>query len=85
MAGGHVWWGACMAGGMHARGCVWQGGVCGGEVQHGRGHAWQGCVHGREGGMHAGEMATAASGMHPTGIHSCLAAKFSLVGSPTGN
>ena len=31
----------------------------------GRGDAWQGaCV--------AGETATAADGMHPTGMHSCL-------------
>ena len=32
----------------------------------GGGHAWQGraCV--------AGEMATAADGTHPTGMHSCL-------------
>ena len=32
---GHVWQGACMAGGMHGRGHVWQG------------HAWQGvCIAG---------------------------------------
>ena len=43
VAGGHVWWGACMAegacvaGGMHGR-----GGVC--MV---RGCAWQGGMHGR--------------------------------------
>ena len=57
--------GACMVGGMHGRGCVWQGGM------YGRGgrHAWRGgggaCV--------AGEMATAADGMHPTGMFSCFA------------
>ena len=45
---------------MHGRGvCVQQGGMCGG------GHAWQGeCM--------ALETATAASGTHPTGMHSCL-------------
>ena len=82
VAGGHAWWGACMA----VRACM-AGGM------HGGGHAWQGaCVpvgvcmvggmHGREGmctrGWHvcqvacvAGEMATAVDGMHPTGMHSC--------------
>ena len=67
---GHAWWGeacmsgACMAGDMHGWGV------------HGRG------VHGREicmagwtcmtrGACMAGEMATAAGGMHPTGMHSC--------------
>ena len=72
--------GACMAGGVHGRGCAWQG-VCGG------GHAWQGgmcgwgacmvggcmagvCVVGG-GACMAGEMATAAESMHPTGMHSC--------------
>ena len=42
VAVGHAWQGVCMAGGMHGRGCVWQG------VMHGkgecitRGYAWQG-------------------------------------------
>ena len=41
-------------------------------------------VHGR-GGMHgwgtyvAEEMATAADGMHPTGMHSCLAFLFAML------
>ena len=40
--GGHVWWG-----GMHDRGCAWQGvcmarGVCMAGGMCGRGHAWQG-------------------------------------------
>ena len=39
---------------------------------HGRGHAWQGaCMAGREVYM-AGETATAADSMHPTGMHSCF-------------
>ena len=38
---GHVWWGACMARGMHGRGHAWQGGMCVGR------HAWWGaCVVG---------------------------------------
>ena len=47
------------------------------EAKRGGGHAWQGacvaggCVHGR-GACMAGEMATAADGAHPTGMHSCL-------------
>ena len=43
-AGGHAWRGgrrACMAGGMHDRGCVWQG-VMGGGGMHGGGHTWHG-------------------------------------------
>ena len=48
-----------MAGGMH-------GGACMVEGEHGREHAWQG-VHGR-GACMAGEMATAADGMHPIGM-----------------
>ena len=55
--GGCVWYEACMAGGVHSRG------------MHGRGNAWQGSMHGR-GVCMAGEMATAADGMHPTGMHS---------------
>ena len=67
--GGPAWQGVCVAGGVHGRGNAWQGSV------HGRGtyvagacvvggHAWQGvCI--------AGETAIAASGMHPTGMHSC--------------
>ena len=59
----------CPQGGVHGeRGCVWQRGACmvkrgmqgKEEVMHGRGA----CV--------AGEMATAANGMHPTGMHSCF-------------
>ena len=65
--GGHVWQGACVAGGMcgrenvHGRGdmcgrgaCMAGGGMC----------VWGGgvCV--------AGETATAAEGTHPTGMHS---------------
>ena len=34
--GGHAWQGACMVGGMHGRGHVWQGGM------HDRGHVWWG-------------------------------------------
>ena len=53
----HAWQGACL-GVCMAGGHAWQGGMCGG------GCAWQGaCV--------ATEMATAADGMHPTGMHYC--------------
>ena len=53
MTGVCAWQGVHGSGGMHDRGCVWQGawqgvmeaGVCG------RGHAWQGDMHGRR-GMH---------------------------------
>ena len=57
--GGRAWWGAYVAGG-HA---------CHGGV-HGKGCAWQveACV---AGACMAGKMATAAGGMHPTGMHSC--------------
>ena len=41
----------------------------GGGVHDG-GHAWQGGMHGR-GVCMTGEMATAAGGTHPTGMHSC--------------
>ena len=64
MAGGHAWQGACMVGGMHGGGCV------------AGGHAWQeACMTGGvcmtgEGACVAGEMATAAGGTHPTGMHS---------------
>ena len=60
--------GVCVAGG-HAwqRGHVWQRGV------HGRGQAWQGACVARGVGMHAWqEMATAADGMHPTGMNPCI-------------
>ena len=75
--------GVCMVGGMcgggmHGRGRAWQGacmaggvgwGMCGGGMYCG-GHAWHGGVCG-EGACIAGDMATAADGMHPTGMHSC--------------
>ena len=50
----------CPPGGTYvARGHAWQGASIAG------GHPWQGvCV--------AGEMATAAGGTHPTGMHSCF-------------
>ena len=61
---GKLWWGYAWQGGMHGRGHEWHG------------YAWQGlCM---AGGMHGrgacmpGEMATAADGRHPTGMHSCL-------------
>ena len=60
--GGHAWQGVVWqggGGGMHGRGCAWQ-----------KGHAWQGGMRGR-GVCMAGEMATAADGTHPTGMHSC--------------
>ena len=64
----HAW----HEGGMHGRG------LCGRVVG---GHAWQGmcmaegaCMaggHAWQGVRMAGEMATAADGTHPTGMHSC--------------
>ena len=75
---GCVWHeGMCGRGACVARVCMV--GVCG------RGHAWQehvwqgdmvgtcmaGGMHGREACM-AGEMAMAAGGTHPIGMHSCL-------------
>ena len=70
MAGGMHGKEACMAGGIHGIGCV-TGAACvaGGLVLpggvHNRGHVWRGVA------CMAGEMATAVSGMHPTGMHSC--------------
>ena len=49
---------------MHGRGCM-AGGMCG------RGHVWQGGHAWQGGTCMAGEMATAADGMYPTGMHSC--------------
>ena len=61
--------GACVVKGGCAcqRGaCVVKGGMCGGGM-HGKGEL---CVAGGRGACMAGEMATAADGMHPTGIRS---------------
>ena len=62
--------GVCMAeGDMHGRGCAWWGSMCGrGECMAGE-HTWWGCAW--QGACVAGEMATAACGTHPTGMHSC--------------
>ena len=74
---GHAWWGACITGSMCCRGHAWHGGM------HVRGYAWQ--EHAGQLGMHgrgacmAGETATAADGMHPTGMHSCLVMNLPLV------
>ena len=63
---GHVWQGdlhgkgVCVAGGMHGR-CVCVAGD----------HAWQGGNACPGVFYTAGEMATAADGTHPTGMHSC--------------
>ena len=61
VAGGHAW-----QGGVHGKGAWVVGGVRGKGGVHGRGDVWRGgaCV--------AGEMATAADGSHPTGMHSCI-------------
>ena len=48
---------------MHGRGCVWQGACMVGKACMARGGGWM-CV--------AGDMATAAGGTHPTGMHSCI-------------
>ena len=58
MAGGHVWQGACVAGGMHSGVCVVAGCVCGG--MHGRGA----CM---AGGACMAEGACMAGGMHGRG------------------
>ena len=66
MAGGHVWWGACIVGGMHSGGHAWQGGrvvgVCMARGMHGGG------VHGR-GGMHGRKNGNCSRHTHPTGMH----------------
>ena len=60
-----------MAGGMCGGGHAWQGvcgrGACMAGGVHDRGG---GGVHDRGGACVAGEMATAAGGTHPTGMHS---------------
>ena len=63
---GHAWWGVCGGGGMCGNGVMCGRGACmaGGSVAGGR-CAWLGaCV--------SGEMTTAASGTHSTGMHSCF-------------
>ena len=81
MAGGHAWQGegACVVGVSMAGGCPWWGHawwsgvvVCmaGGVCMVGCG-AWVCMVGGGGGGCMAGDMATAADGTHPTGMHSC--------------
>ena len=62
---GHTW-GACMAGGTRGRGLCMAGGVHGRGGMHGQGA----CV--------VGEMATAADGTHPTGMHSCFYIEFKV-------
>ena len=64
-----------MVGGVHGRVCV-LGGACMAGVMHDRGvcmagrHEWlRACM---AGACMPGKMATAADGMHPTGMHSCL-------------
>ena len=68
---GHAWQGhgrgACMAGGMHGKGAYVARRACVAGVMFGRGEA---CV--------AGEMATAADGTHPTGMHSCISSPLVL-------
>ena len=73
-----VWYGD-----MRGRGGVWQGaghmwqkGMCGRGACVAGAHAWQGAcvaggVHGREAACVAGETATAADGILPTGMLSC--------------
>ena len=70
--------GACMAEGMHGRGHAWQeGSPCQGGMCD-RGASVMGSMQG-EGACVAGETATAADGMHPTGMHSCLHKCFSCL------
>ena len=54
-------WGACMAGGVHGRGAWVVRGAC-----------VVGCGMCGRGACAAGEMVTAANGMHPSGMHSCF-------------
>ena len=73
---------ACMAGGVHGRGCAWQGGACMVGVMHSRGACVAGGVHGwghvwQRGSMHGGGHARQrgvcmAGGMHGRG-HVCHA------------
>ena len=75
MVGGVHGRGACMVGhawhrGMYDRGHAWQRGSCMAGGMQGKGG-----VHGR-GTCMAGEMATAAEGTHPTGMHSYLLFMF---------
>ena len=58
MAGAMCGRGACMVRGVHG-----MGGICG-RGMHSRGHAWW------EGGCVAGETATPAEGVYPTGMYS---------------
>ena len=76
--GMHGGGGMCGDGGMHGKGGhAWQGGMCGRGACMAEGrHAWQG-------GMQAGEMATEAGGMHPTGIFLSFALSLHLQGSET--
>ena len=46
----HVWWGACVVGGMCGGWDAWRGACMAGDM-HGRGHAWQGGMCGG-GGVH---------------------------------
>ena len=67
--------GTCLAGG-HARGVCMVGLYLAGGM-HGKGHVCQGaCMVGGgmcgRGACMAGEMATAADGTYPTGMHSCF-------------
>ena len=62
--GGCVWQGACMEGDSMAEGLAWKEVAWQGAYMYGRGHVWQE-------GMHAGETATEAGSMHPTGMYSC--------------
>ena len=75
---------ACVKNSVHREGCAWRrGNVWQGGGLHGGGggHAWQGVyvaeVHFRS-IVRAGETATKAGGMHPTGMHSCSCFFFKL-------
>ena len=83
--GGHAWLeGMCALQGAYMRGCmagVCMAGVCMAGVcmaggmhvggMHGWGCVWPGGVHGWGDVCMAGEMATAAGGTQPAGMHSC--------------
>ena len=67
---GHAWQGMCVTGGVHGRGRAWQG-ACMARDVHGM-YMEGGCVVWGGGcAFVAGETATTADGMRPTGMHSC--------------
>ena len=67
MAGGRVWWGACVAGG-------WGGAWLGGGACMVKGRAW----YVRSPCIPRDTVGQCAGGTHPTGMHSCFALVFAF-------